>query len=101
MVGSGWQAPLLWQEAETRHLGERACLPGFSWLLLEPMLQDPSKVESNVQGASASGSGNITCPGPHPSFHRRAPRQNQGLRRSVDSNTVKERILGVRGGPLG
>lgn len=51
--------------------------------------------------ALASSSRKIAHPGPLPSFHCRAPRQDQGPGRERGLQNVKERILRVHGGPLG
>ena len=67
-------------------------------------LKSPGSLEdgrAKPTAALASSSWKITHAGPLPSFHCRAPRQDQGPGRERGLQNVKQRILRVHGGPLG
>lgn len=102
VVGSGWPT-LLWQEAGSRHLGERACLPGPPGSCCRRHgARAPGPLggwQCQVQSASASSRRRIMCRGPLPSFHRRAPRPAQGPGRERGLRHGEGEGPGVRGGP--
>lgn len=90
VVGSGWQPPLLWQEAESRHWQECAAgrVPGSS----RRHRGDPSPWVPPGRAALCSAGGNGNVPGPLRSFHRRTPRQDRPRKGAGDGEGP-----GVRG----